>query len=324
MGTRFFLCASITVLACACSSGSVSGAGTGAVGGTGGVGGTSGSGASGGVGGSGGVGATGVDAGEIDSGGVDAAVGSDAAVAMDAAVGMDAATGGNDCATGGYLICEDFESTATSATPNGWNRSGNAAVADDQAAHGTHSLRIEAADNGARRITTDAAVLGSGHWGRIYYKVQIPVPTAFVHSTMVVLQGVGPADGYNGEYRVVDTVKQAGDASARHQFLYNVEPDGAPPEFGTGSPYNWTFDDAWHCAEWHIDNPTQSYEFYIDGMKVDSITKNNGNGNYTGTDIPPVFTQLKVGWNNYQSAPPGFVAWIDDVALDSTRVGCIP
>jgi hypothetical protein len=221
------------------------------------------------------------------------------------------------------LICEDFEDTSVSEIPSGWTQRGAAAVADDQAAHGQHSLRIEAADNGWRRITRDAAVLGSGHWGRIYFRVQTPVPTAFVHSTMVVLQGVGPAQGHNGEYRVVDTVKQEGGASARYQYLYNVEPDGPPPEFGTGTSYDWTFDDAWHCAEWHIDNPTQVYEFFIDGIRVDAIAKNNGAGNYDGTDIPPVFTELKVGWNNYQEAPPGFVAWIDDVALDSTRVGCL-
>ena len=43
---------------------------------------------------------------------------------------------------------------------------------------------------------------------------------------------------------------------------------------------------------------------------------------YAGTDIPPVFSELHVGWNNYQSASPGFVAWIDEVALDTNRIGC--
>ncbi len=185
-----------------------------------------------------------------------------------------------------------------------------------EGARGTHALRIAAAANGERRIYTDAAKLGSGHWGRVFYKVQIPVPTVFVHSTMVALQGVGPTRGPE-EVRVVDTVK---DANGKHQFLYNVQPNGA--EFGKGSPYNWTFDGRWHCAEWHIDGPTQSYHFYFDGAEVTSIALDNGPMNYAGTDIPPSFSQLRVGWNNYQSAPPGFVAWIDEVALDVHRIGC--
>jgi hypothetical protein len=189
-------------------------------------------------------------------------------------------------------------------------------VAADQAARGAHALRIEAAANGERRIYTDAARLGSGHWGRIFYRVQLPVPTVFVHSTLVALQGVGPVNGAE-EVRVVDTVK---DATGKHQFLYNVQPSGS--EFGKGSAYSWTFDGAWHCAEWHIDNPTQSYHFYYDGTEVTQIAINNGAGNYNGSDIPAIFSQVRIGWNNYQSAPPGFVAWIDEIALDTNRIGC--
>jgi hypothetical protein len=239
-------------------------------------------------------------------------------VASDARVmaPQDAATGSSLCAPGKYIICEDFEATAEGAVPAGWTKHGAAVVASDQAARGRHSLKVSAADAGERRIYTDASKLGSGHWGRIFYRVEIPVPTAFVHSTMVAFQGVGPTRG-DEEVRVVDTVKNT---NGKHQFLYNVQPNG--PEFATGSPYNWVFDGNWHCAEWHIDAPTQSYHFYFDGMEVTSIALDNGPGKYAGTDIPSSFSTVRVGWNNYQSAPPGFVAWIDEVAMDTNRIGC--
>jgi hypothetical protein len=32
---------------------------------------------------------------------------------------------------------------------------------------------------------------------------------------------------------------------------------------------------------------------------------------------------VRLGWNNYQSAPPGFTAWVDDFAIATTRVGCL-
>jgi hypothetical protein len=198
--------------------------------------------------------------------------------------------------------------------PAGWTKSGDATVQADQAARGSHALKLGAAANGARRISADATRLGGGHWGRIFYRVQLPVPTAFVHSTMVAFQGVGPAGG-SGEFRVVDTVKNAdsGGTVGAHQFLYNIQYSGN--EVGRGSAYDYRFDDNWHCAEWHIDNPTQAYQFYIDGTQVSL----SGNAAF---DVPPVFSQVRVGWNNYQSAPPGFIAWVDEVAMDVARIGC--
>jgi hypothetical protein len=35
-----------------------------------------------------------------------------------------------------------------------------------------------------------------------------------------------------------------------------------------------------------------------------------------------VFTEMRVGWNNYQAADPGFVVWIDEIAVHSERIGC--
>jgi hypothetical protein len=225
------------------------------------------------------------------------------------------------CTPGKFLICEDFEATAVGAVPTGWTKHGDATVQADAAARGTRALKIGAATNGERRIHTDASKLGSGHWGRIFYRVQLPaaVPPSgnVLHSTLVGFQGNGPRNG-NSEYRVVDTVE---DANGKHQFLWNVQP-ASVAEFGKGSPYNWMYDGKWHCAEWHVDGPTQSYHFYIDSAEVTQIAINNGAGNTNGTDIPNVFSQAHVGWNNYQNASPGFVAWIDEVAMHTTRVGC--
>jgi hypothetical protein len=121
---------------------------------------------------------------------------------------------------------------------------------------------------------------------------------------------------------VVDTVKQAvntPNVASRIQFLWNVQPQSSG-EFGEGTSYDREFDDAWHCAEWHLDASDQSYAFYLDGEQLLAI--DNGAGNFDGTDMPESFDQLRIGWINYQDAPPGFTAFIDDVALDDERVGC--
>ena len=91
-------------------------------------------------------------------------------------------------------------------------------------------------------------------------------------------------------------------------------------EFGRGTQYKWYFDGEWHCAEYHIDASNQSYAFYLDG--TEELAFENGEGEYSGTDIPDSFDTVRIGWINYQESPPGFTAWIDDVAFDDERIGC--
>lgn len=91
-------------------------------------------------------------------------------------------------------------------------------------------------------------------------------------------------------------------------------------EFTTETQYDWSFDGAWHCAEWHIDSADQSYHLYLDGSEVLGFSK--GAGKTAGAEIPSSFGELRIGWVNYQSAPPGFTAWLDDLALDKARIGC--
>lgn len=211
-------------------------------------------------------------------------------------------------------MCEDFEGTDVGTVPNGWTKHGMASVAKDQAHGGKHSLKISPANNGERRIYHPTPMVGPEHWGRVHYRVQLPVPTVFVHSTLVTFYGKGPTVG-NAEYRLVDTVKNA---NGKHQFLYNVQPQGG--EFGMGSSYDYTFEDKWHCAEWHVNATDQSYQFFYEGKQV--LSFNKGAGNYKGSELPTSFMEVRLGWNNYQSAPPGFVAWIDDFVIDEARVGC--
>jgi hypothetical protein len=270
----------------------------------------------GGAGGAGGAGGSGAGGGGGSSGSASGA-------------GSDAGEPGEGCAGASYLLCEDFEATQVGQTPSGWQKRGDpVAVADDEAASGTHALKIGPRDNGERRISRDAASLPTTHWGRVRFKVQLPVPDAFVHSTLVAFSGRSPAaDMAELEVRVVDTVKESvqgfnNDGNGSHfQVLYNVQPQSRG-EFATGSSYDWRFDDAWHCAEWYIDSAQQAYRFFLDGTEIDEIAIMNGAGNYEGSEIPSAWQELRVGWNNYQAAPPGFTAWIDDFALDDQRIEC--
>ena len=76
------------------------------------------------------------------------------------------------------------------------------------------------------------------------------------------------------------------------------------------------------AAEWHVNAADQSYQFYYDSKEV--ITFTRGAGVYKDAELPMTFSEVRLGWNNYQAAPPGFTAWLDDFALDDQRVACLP
>src|SRR5688572_23758674 len=274
--------------------------------------------ASAGVGGSGGAG-SGANGGGGTSGSGGSTGGAPATGGSSGNAGAAGSAGGgtSTCSGGTYFVCEDFEAPSL---PNAWTARGMVSIATDQAKRGTRSLKIGQAENGERRIVRNAAGIAATHWGRVFYRVEAPTPGVFVHSTLVALEGNGPGIGV-AEYRVVDTVQ---DANRMHQFLWNVQPSGA--EFGKGSAYDWRFDGDWHCAEWLVDGANQAYRFFIDSTEVTQIAIANGAGNDgTGdnrTHMPMSFTELRVGWNNYQSASPGFVAWFDELAIGGSRVGC--
>lgn len=226
------------------------------------------------------------------------------------------------------LLEVDFETTPVGEIPKGFTKTGAVGVVDDVAHSGKKSLRMEAAVNGPRRITMkgDAVTaLGGQHWGRLYFKVQMPAPMPqgsgnfpVIHSTLVAGSAQSPLAKDPIEVRVVDTVLGP---KGTHQYLYNVQPRKRP-EFAKGSKYNYHYSDEWTLAEWYVDFTTQSYRFFINGEEVKDASFSKGAGNFAGAEIPEVFESLSFGWNNYQQAgPKGFVAWIDDIALSKERIG---
>jgi hypothetical protein len=302
--------------------------GTTGLGGNGGSGASAGSGGSSAVSGSGGIGAAG--SGDTSSGGSGAGGSTHSGVAgAGGAAGATATTGtagaggsspaSSGCAGRTYKLCEDFETGVLGGLPSGWTTyqgygkgaTTDVGLANDQAHSGSMSLKSDSAATGQRRAQTSLAALGataSKHWGRVFYKVQAPAPRPsggnVLHVTFVGLWGS------NQENRVVDTVESS---SGSHQWLYN-NPDDKGSE---GSAYNWTFDSAWHCAEWYVDVSTESYRFFSDGTEVTQI------GFVNKTDSEMVgYTAIIVGATFYQMPPSTWVMWFDDLAIDDNQIGC--
>jgi hypothetical protein len=162
----------------------------------------------------------------------------------------------------------------------------------------------------------------------LFYRVQLPVPAVnpsknngntVIHSTLVGLTATRPLGG-TAEYRVLDTIMNQ---SKKHNFIYNVQVQGGS-EFGHETGYTYDYKDTWTCAEWHVDNTAKDYTLYIDEMDVTGVKVVADKAVNGGDDaeLPASFTQLNLGWYNYQAGDGGFTVWIDDVAMNATRVGC--
>ncbi len=228
------------------------------------------------------------------------------------------------------LLSEDFESTPVGVIPQGYTKTGAVSVVDDVAHSGKKSLRMEAAPKGARKITKtgpEIAALGGQHWGRLYFKVKLPLPTpvvpegkpsGIIHSTLVSGQATSPLANDPIEVRMLGTILNA---NGTFKYLFNVQPKKRP-EFGTGAKTPVHVTDEWTLAEWSVDYATQSFRFFLNGQEIPEMAVKKGEGQFAGAEIPAVFESLSFGWTNYQpAAAEGFTAWMDDIALAKERIG---
>ncbi len=149
------------------------------------------------------------------------------------------------------LLTLDFEDTAPGQIPKACTKQGAVGVVDDVAHSGTRALRIEAAVNGPRRITVSdpklMAALGGEHWGRLWFKVQLPVPVPkgeskfpVIHSTIVSGKAQSPQFKDPIEVRVLDAVM--GPNNGAFQWIYNVQPSKRQ-EVANGSKYDYHYTD---------------------------------------------------------------------------------
>jgi hypothetical protein len=227
---------------------------------------------------------------------------------------------GNGCGTKPYKLCEDFESAAAGALPPGWEKfelyqqgkPGTVDVQTDQFHGGAKALKSSSAAKDqprARRSLASLGTLANNHWGRIWYKVQIPAPrpNTYFHVTFAALTKSDKAP----ESRIVDNVQ---DPTGKLQYLYNLPDDTCCTLTG----FSGAFDDKWHCAEWFISQTTNAYRFFLDSKEIPISFTGNTKARIANIDY------IALGTAFYQVPATPFVAWIDDLAINDAQIGCNP
>jgi hypothetical protein len=301
---------------------------------TGAGGGAAGAGAAGTIGAAGSMGAAGSATGVAGGGAGGASIdgGSDATTIVD---GAPVTTAG--CANHDYPLCIDFENGLDTTV---WGTHANAsAIETTEVAHGTHAYHLYSNDKTAAQggimVATNLGTITSQIWGRFYIHFS-PGPPGNHGNLIGASDGVWcqgcAGSNYNGNWYEIGWQFDGilGD--------FHLENDQERPL--RSLPY---LVDRWYCVELFIDGTVKGNEqWWIDGAEAQYYTPNAGvccaatNPTTPESVLIPQFKSITVGWTPYQGL--GLMlpdqnklvdnrqladAWIDDVAFDRKRVGCI-
>lgn len=213
----------------------------------------------------------------------------------------------------GQFLCEGFESVPAGAfiTSPTWQviddyaedtQSANVLVSTEQAHSGAQSLRV--LGSGARNGIV-ATLPQNRYFMRAWLRVDAtPLGPVFIglgtdqnSETRLRIQGNGLA-----------TINAVGGTAG------DLVRPGAATSGNCGNcvpmPVN-----AWFCAEFSIDQPTQTAVLWIDEVEAATV-----NGGQDGWAPQPAQPSLFLGSMGLQGGMAG--VYIDDVAVSSTRIGC--
>jgi hypothetical protein len=278
--------------------------------------------------GSGGTLATGGTAGATSGAGGSQTPGGAAGAA--ASAGMKA----DPCATAVY--CDDFESyDAALAAP--WTvRTASGSVAIDASEHASGTKSVKFTTQSASSVTAMMRlegpnlfpVDGNVVYGRMLFKLA-SAPTTSVHWTMIQGLGVVPGQTYHAAYRYGGQLP----VPSGNELMANYDtPDWYSNKSTPGSDC-WRHASGrtipvgrWVCIEWKFDGPNAGMQLSLDGQQTPDLTiLGHGDGCVNAAaDFPwtaPTFTSFDLGWEAYQADEPR-TAWIDDVVVSTTPIGC--
>lgn len=229
------------------------------------------------------------------------------------------------CAALGAQLCDDFEAGQPGDKPAAarWTSNGDVSLDTSQAARGNQSLHLHIVGQAWATIseTSTFPALGNHFFGRLFFRASA-IPTtnpSVAHWTLVAASGTGTAEiregGINGKWGTgTDNRTDGGTGDWTNA---DNDPTGAPKPVPTNQ---------WACIEWEYDGANNETRFWWDGVEHPSMhtTATKHGGIATVPYLLPTFTNVKIGWMLYQTpvSPTTFDLWLDEIAIDSKRIGC--
>jgi hypothetical protein len=225
----------------------------------------------------------------------------------------------------GAIACDDFEGNVTGAAPAMWTvdigpvGTGTVKVDTTRAFSGTKSLRITVMprmDHNRAFITRALPALpGNAFYGRMMIWV-VATPPSGVHWDNIRAQGFFAGTMMDGQYNYGGG-QTTGNLMANYWTKASDCWKSSSRKLTTGK---------WACIEWLYDGGHDEMHYWLDKEEVaDLAVPQKGDGCY-GPNVwhAPPFEKLSLGWYNAQPSPIPIEMWVDDVAVDTKRIGCPP
>jgi hypothetical protein len=227
------------------------------------------------------------------------------------------------CANHNYQLCIDFENGIDTAV---WSGGTPNAIVTDQFAHGGHSYHLYSkagAPTGGRLLSKTVGTIKNQVWARFYIHFSPGAP--------------------GGHGNIVAAYDKSGtwyEMGFQFDGMMGVWHGGGGEHPRRSLPY---IVDQWYCVEAYFDGAAAAMpRWFIDGseaMYYEPIEAGGGKVVEAGPTptMSTQFTRLEAGFTDYgglQLVQPNNVGdqtdtrvltdlWIDDIAFDTQRIGCI-
>ncbi|MEN9578739.1 MAG: hypothetical protein RJA70_1748 [Pseudomonadota bacterium] len=207
-------------------------------------------------------------------------------------------------------MCDDFESGAID--PVRWvGAKPGIEVAEGRAAHGRYALHVTgsaAASNVVMSHTSTFATPRDAIFLRAYVWMAPPLPPR--NWNYLILNGEGVMWRMGGTTTPFGSADGERTIRVMHLPLHKIVDSQVP--FPT---------ERWMCWELELRREGKVMNLWIEGQLAPSaaLPANAGNQPF----VFPVFSSLEIGINHPHPEAVAPEVWLDDVALSSTRIGCV-
>jgi hypothetical protein len=220
-------------------------------------------------------------------------------------------SGASTCPAGGSPPCTGFENVTPDAPFTTLTRTGCTAVIDStRACRGSKSLHL----------TTPSSAGGSLLEAFVLEQTFLPTSSAtpfYVRAFLYVAAPVGD-DNY-----VVQAYQSFTPYAAATLALHpsgTLQTGNSVANLPTSPSATHFPMNRWVCVEWRIDTaPSGSIHAYLDGSEVTDIAQTGIN-----TQPSPAFDTVAVGLSENPTGNVGASEmWVDEVRVDTSRIGCV-
>jgi hypothetical protein len=227
-----------------------------------------------------------------------------------------------------FAFCENFEGYAEGTHPHDarWvNAVGGAQTIVDslKPARGSRALHIKFEQNPQQshwlRTNEPFPKLARQHFGRIFVWIeQLPdQKIEYRHWVTVQMEPLGnnPVLRVLGGETPPDIGANANNILKQNSAMFDlITPDEDRRREDTVNIVPKT----WFCFEWSLDVDANQYRMWLDGKPMSGANWDHSNPAYTFAPID----HLWLGWTDWHNDSANWEVYLDEIALDSKRIGC--